>query len=208
MLGLVNDAHAAAADLTHNAIIAQAPGQGRCRLAAGRGKTDQLQGRQHLAQDVGDRRMAAGIILDLRPLAKVQALQELIDHLGNERLDRQAVRRKGCRSWRQLRQARVGQQLVQPEQGAAVALAGGGGVDVQEPGHFIERQSFEGAHQKDLAVVIGHLGNRLADLGGQFPARKCLLAVELASSLPASSSDDRSDRATSRSTVRRAARTW
>ena len=86
MLRFIDDAHAAAADFTQDAEIAQrprmVPGTFRRRFL-GRG-LQHLQRRQNLPQERRRFRMAGRIIFDARLLAAMHSLHELIDHVGHQ----------------------------------------------------------------------------------------------------------------------------
>ena len=88
LLGLVDDPHAAPADLAHDPILAElAQGRGddsgRRRLAPGilLGLLDLDQGREHLADLVGHLRQAVDVLLQARPLAPAIPLGELLGQL-------------------------------------------------------------------------------------------------------------------------------
>jgi hypothetical protein len=92
LLRLVDDAHAAAAHLTQNLIIAQVPQRRRGgrslrrtrlarRLVAGLGLFHEEQGRQHVANLVRMLGVAAGEFLDGRTLALPEGLHELVRDL-------------------------------------------------------------------------------------------------------------------------------
>ncbi len=95
LLGLVDDPHAAAADLADDPVVPQPaapfrharPGRpaggllGALRVGQGaRG----LQRGQGPAQHGGKGRVAAGVLLDRRPLAAAEALRVVVEHLAEE----------------------------------------------------------------------------------------------------------------------------
>ena len=130
LLGLVDDPHPAPADLAEDAVVAQPPllarGWGRRGLrAVGPGVVvdrqvllDHHQGRQQLADLIGQLGVAGGQVLDARPLAGPEPRQE---RLGD---DLEGVAIDGGFGQKILR-LRVGfQQLFHPEPQRGVAAAG------------------------------------------------------------------------------------
>jgi hypothetical protein len=89
LLGLVDDAHAAAADLAHQPVVAE---HRRDSWLAGRRRAFEVfqeeGGGEDLADGVGPLRVAEGVLGDGRPFAAADAGDELV----GQQLDRVAVR--------------------------------------------------------------------------------------------------------------------
>ena len=89
LLGLVDDAHAAAADFAEDAEVAQDPGHraiaGIARQAGRRRQPDDAQGGQDLAQHSRCLRVTGSELGRIRPVAAFLPLQELIHHAGYQR---------------------------------------------------------------------------------------------------------------------------
>jgi hypothetical protein len=95
LLRLEHHPHAAPAHFTDYLEIAKPSrliGGQIGRAAADRlRQSHQLQRRQHLPQQLRRLRMAGGVFLDVRTLAVLQSLQELVGHAGDQRLQRYAL---------------------------------------------------------------------------------------------------------------------
>jgi hypothetical protein len=86
------DAHAAAAQLADDPVVAQRSLRldlRPVRIPAGQPsvgrRPDHLEGGQDVAEDRGDLGVAPGVVLDVRALAVSEASHELVGHLGDER---------------------------------------------------------------------------------------------------------------------------
>ena len=88
LLGLIHDSHAAAADFTHDPVVADFPklGNGRrlpqqLNARIGLGQLDLHQGREHLKDFLGHRRQTVDVFLQTRPLATAKPLCKLLRQL-------------------------------------------------------------------------------------------------------------------------------
>src|SRR5579871_230779 len=91
----INDPHAASADFTQDAEVAQTSAQRRrsaerfvVHQRVGRGASHHLECRKYLAENRRKVWIALGILLDLRLLVMIQTFGEFIGHLSDDRFER------------------------------------------------------------------------------------------------------------------------
>ncbi len=106
LFGLVDDPHAAPADLADDAIVAQLFDVGDCYRSI-LIRVDRLVGqgdvfhhrhrREDLADLGGEVRMAVDIILERRPFARAVSVEELLGQFQHQARPRSGFRRRHCR---------------------------------------------------------------------------------------------------------------
>src|SRR5262245_7474091 len=110
LLPLEDNAHTAPADFSNEPEVSEVTQKFRSsgtwvvvRQVSRAGPGHRPHGREELTKDTGNRWTAADVVLDEPPLATVDAVQELIGRLGDERLHRFVYQCDGFHSWDSVR---------------------------------------------------------------------------------------------------------